>query len=1438
MGTIDDRTYTSTFAGLQSTAITSGSVLVGGLLIHETLKRLRRYPDEDKRRKNGDATVPERGMEAYALGYLYRARSFVPYMPTPDFSSRPLDWVWSTSFKLPEKFYETHAGADATAYLRFLRGCFYWTLVMTCTVFPVLLGINYHFADPSVSLQSLDRASLASVARSPTGYGLLWVHVVSIWFMTVTWFAVLTWFGYGVIRVRRNTLRALLRSQGKLVIDESSEKKGCKALPPLVPPERRPDDLRDERPVGWRFRTVLVRNIPPAMRSEKAIAQYFEQGLRGTLSSNEPSPPTSTTVSPAMSSKPFDDKPVMLTMGPVTSQETVSEKQDERNGSAPALISEIVLVRKQAELNELYVKYRAVQNELENAHCQLAENVMAFVKSKVRVEQRLSRGEPARTRVESVRHALTLPFRSRKAKLTEEMERSTREGDATLVQRLRKFLPQDQEASLGSRNETASLWKELHELHKEDPRFFDRFQPLIKLRHFRGQKVPSIDYHLAKLNLLATLIEDQRANPERFEPASSAFVTFERASDARRARLEMSSRNQRKTFATKSLECKVKKAPEFRDLDYNRLVLVSLSSDILRGAILQTFVWAATIFWVLPLSFLVGLFSLESISKYIPRLADFLRNHTATQTLFNSLLPTSIVALISMLVPTLIGIITRNGQALITVTKLHAVVQSRYWKWQVVNLILVFCIGITAFNAFLNAFKTPGSVLQVVAEAFPKGATFFVSWTLLVVGLHHGIEICLLGIPWINHATIRKLKTPRKREFEAQPRSFNYAYWAPNHLLVLGITAIFSILNPLVIAFNFFYQLMVLTVFKNQFAHVYWRRWYENNGRFVFRRTYRYSLDMFTMAHVIIVAFLFVAKRFRLGGACIPLIPITVFIKVIGTRWFDKLMDELDEAEIDIVCGEDENMSKELSVPLTEMDEDMHRLAPREMASTVKDFTLTTLPALTLRPQSRLPTVPSPRKAAKSIKFDGSGQLSSVSRPQIRSRTNSGRPRALSAASQDDDKPMLQAAMSFGERPDPVAKTNYDQSPIKRREPKRHKSGQLDLYQFSRGDVSDDSGGELDKVVTAHAPIIRDDRPVTNVRYHNPAQVARLERSLWLPRDPLKPVDLGDTIDYHGHALVSSEGGSGAIGVWEDDDSKGPIMPVIKSIEGEKSVTDSLFQQAPPLTLVATRDTSATSSSAAALGSMINSAKIRVAGDVARTIEAEDGIRVNPRNKAVAMCLGDDDAASVAAGSFGDARAPGLQSSSNAKAVHLSLVPSSTAESHLQASPIPSPALSPPDAPSSPSMDAAATSAVDEPTTPTHQRRTSLRSRRSFHEDDENATHTVITVGPVVSTTASRTSGRSRSPASSRSRAGTRGRQGSIAVSMQVSIAEGIEPREVVTISQTQALISELVEEERIEHERRVQEETVRKRREERDKRPGFLARMLLANAPDVDTVK
>lgn len=464
----------------------------------------------------------------------------------------------------------------------------YWTLLLALTVFPVLLAINFVYSPADVERNSIDRASLSSLTKSAAGKHLLWVHVVCLWFISaslsplsdsaqsltpsaaMTWIATLAWIGYGAIRVRRNVLRALIRGDDEAQSQDGEEKigderketagSGSSGIALVSGPDR-----------GWRYRTVLMRNLPVAMRSEAAIREYFEEHLRPTGTLDPDSSTPSTPISPPLSTKPFVVKAVEMT-----------DREKSNMDDLPPLITTIVLVRKQSELNELFLKFRDVQHQLETAHCTLAQSVMAWVALKVAAETApLSK---------TTRMTLFARFHKKPVELSADEEREAREGDTELLTALRGFLPSGT-PPLDSNNHPRSLWSVLHSL---DPLLLDRFQPLHKLRHFHNQSVPSIDYHLAKLNLLSTLIEDKRADPEAFEVASSAFVTFTVSADARRARNELSKRPGSKLF---TVECKVKGAPEFRDLDWTKLVYVGLSSDITRGAILQTFIWAATLFW-------------------------------------------------------------------------------------------------------------------------------------------------------------------------------------------------------------------------------------------------------------------------------------------------------------------------------------------------------------------------------------------------------------------------------------------------------------------------------------------------------------------------------------------------------------------------------------------------------------------------------------------------------------------------------------------------------------------------------------------------------------------------------------------------------------------------------------------------------------------------
>lgn len=655
MATVDGKNYTKTYSGLKSTAITAGAFILGGLLIKEVVQRIRRYPDEDRARKRGKGEgVPDRGPEAWALGYIFRARTYVCGIRSPDYPRWPLFWIWE-AIKRDEEFYEVRSGADATTYIRFLRGTFRWMSFLLLFVFPIMLAINYVYAGSAYSFDSIDRTSLTALVNGTRGLNLLPIHVIGVWTVMLSWFVTLFWIARGVLRIRRNELRRLLSDDaervrlGDLADDAPLREDFSPELDPRIPAA----DL------GWRYRTVLVRNLPVELRTETALQTWFEEQFHARTDT-----PAETAVGGAKPAYPPPN-------GSVGEGSSGSDSAATSVAEPLPFIAEIVLVRRQIELNELWFsKYQAVLNDLETAHVRLARNVIDWVRVQVKKEEAAKAGAQQQSPFEWFKaHG---PHRRRNKANAAISEKATSGHDALLIEALRPYCTRP--SSLAPVHET--LWEALERLRRVDPTILDRFQPQYKLRHFRKASVPAIDYFLTKHNLLYSLIEDQRAREEEIETASTAFITFSRASDARRVREKLNWSRFNRLRRGKVFDLQAKLAPENRDLHWQRLILVSLSSDILRSALLNGAIWGLTIVWVIPISLLIGLFSLESLQRRLPGLATWLANHDVANSLFTGLLPTAIVLLLNMYSCTLIGIAKRKGLTLITESAWSASTQS------------------------------------------------------------------------------------------------------------------------------------------------------------------------------------------------------------------------------------------------------------------------------------------------------------------------------------------------------------------------------------------------------------------------------------------------------------------------------------------------------------------------------------------------------------------------------------------------------------------------------------------------------------------------------------------------------------------------------------------------------------------------------------------
>lgn len=213
------------------------------------------------------------------------------------------------------------------------------------------------------------------------------------------------------------------------------------------------------------------------MRNEKALTNYFDSCL-SFIKTN----PSAKFYEPAI---PVSN-PTTTANSPTIGQ--VGEGQEVAAPVRPeSSVVHVVIVRKLDELHELVDKRKEVLHELEAAHVVLAQQVMSAVAAHIRLQAK----QP-----------------NLKERILRVAEKKISKDVDTLVEALGPFLPVDStEAKIWNSSNpekrtplpNRTIWEVLADL---PPPLLDPYQPTTKLKVFRGQLAPSIDYFLTKLNLL------------------------------------------------------------------------------------------------------------------------------------------------------------------------------------------------------------------------------------------------------------------------------------------------------------------------------------------------------------------------------------------------------------------------------------------------------------------------------------------------------------------------------------------------------------------------------------------------------------------------------------------------------------------------------------------------------------------------------------------------------------------------------------------------------------------------------------------------------------------------------------------------------------------------------------------------------------------------
>ncbi|EMD39889.1 hypothetical protein CERSUDRAFT_112144 [Gelatoporia subvermispora B] len=1124
MATIQSRPFSKNYSGLINQSVIAVGIFVICISAHEIMKRKRR----GKHREPGLGSV-----ESWEFGYLYQGRSWARNPSPPHPRGWPLSWVKEV-LTFPESRLNELRGVDATLYTRFLRGCFWFALIQSLTTLPVLFPIHVEFSDGSISPESMTRASITSLVSTDKGRSLLWIHMILLVWTTLCWMGILYWIIAGAFRLRAQTILAAANRAATQAQQEKDSQfyphphpqSPFHALLPL-------DDDKSSR--GLRMRTIMVTNVPVSLRSEKELREYFEYYLSRSIA--RPALGLTSSVQPGFLNKTVSFLFNKAKRLPTYVQRVASRTaelpepapdrpsgESENDARDPPVIDRVVLVRRMTELASLLERREEVLRLLETAHIKMARKALGAV-----TEAMKDKPPEGLIRKSTTRMSIMKAYEKSPDVTGNELEQGGEdfcEGEnrvQLLIRTLGPFVigsrsddpqqskvnwmrkwsfcaPAEGEVEMASASKSPAtsdpasgsrtVWDALISLPRST---LDAFQPLIHLSSlFRGKTVPSIDYYTAKLDVLTSLITEKRAKAvSDYEPMSTAFVTFAEPADARRACKYLA------VHPENPLQCFVTMAPSFEDLDWIRLMKPTFRVEFVKDWVVNLGVWAFTIFWVFPVTIFVGLVSIQNISAFWPGLERYLDNHAWEEELLQSFVPTLLVALLSLLVPLILLLIAKKAHTFGTLSALHDRIMTRYYKFLIVNVLVFFCVGTAALQSFLVSFKSTSGeqVIEVIAQSFPSAGPFYVGWLIFNSAMHGGIELALFGLPLLLYPSTKRQVTPRKRALGIRPRTFNYYYWLPNHVLVIHVLLVFAVLNPLVIPFGLFYFCVEAAVIKNQLLHVYAKN-YEGNGQILMIRILRYSLDGLILAQAVFLAYMVVLNKTANVAVSAVLIILTTFVKMFMTRFCRARFERDDVVEAEIVCGI-ANAPDDLiddagpidSICMADGGRDTDAILPERHTKKMEVW-----PSwLSLKTSLAYATLPRRRRRTprQPIPFKTSSEQPTNEAPQAST--------SATAFRRDD------SAIPPPNTIDEIPRQQLCASPEGEEPPRLH--------------------------VTRHPPHPAwDDESSPNHAYDNPYYTRPVDDVLWLPRDPLGILDLDDTVDVH--VSLTSQPSAGSLGAW------------------------------------------------------------------------------------------------------------------------------------------------------------------------------------------------------------------------------------------------------------------------------------------------------------------
>ncbi|RUP45025.1 hypothetical protein BC936DRAFT_148710 [Jimgerdemannia flammicorona] len=223
----------------------------------------------------------------------------------------------------------------------------------------------------------------------------------------------------------------------------------------------------------------------------------------------------------------------------------------------------------------------------------------------------------------------------------------------------------------------------------------------------------------------------------------------------------------------------------------------------------------------LPVAFITSIATLSNLIKLLPFLEPVVNLSSVIRGIIEGLIPAAMLSGLMMVLPFILIYICQF-EAVPLYSRMEEAVQSRYFFFLIINVLLVVTVAGTIFSSIEQILETPTDLVSILATSLPAVSTFFVNYLLLQGLVGSAIELTQFYRLLWNLVVIRWFaNSPRQVFIENHPKAVHWGTAFPQQCLVFSIAMTFSTIAPLVPVFAAVYFGLFYVVYRYQLLYVY-----------------------------------------------------------------------------------------------------------------------------------------------------------------------------------------------------------------------------------------------------------------------------------------------------------------------------------------------------------------------------------------------------------------------------------------------------------------------------------------------------------------------------------------------------------------------------------------------------------------------------------------